>query len=276
MKVIIAFILKHYFLLMFVTFEFFSISLLVLNNDFHNASYFNSSNSFIGQIYENYSNLTGYLALTKKNDALAKENAKLKSMAQISYMRYDVTNGNSRTVTSFEPQYEFIAAKVVNNSVNKRTNYITINKGSNQGIKRGMGVIFNDAVIGIVKNVSESYSSIVSILHTDSKISAKINSSDYFGSVIWEGNDYNKVLLKEIPNHVKINQGDTISTSAFSSIFPENMLIGFADTSENDNSGLFINVEVNLYLDFKKLSHVYVVNNLKGKEKIELEAKNND
>ncbi|MCH7534483.1 MAG: rod shape-determining protein MreC [Bacteroidetes bacterium] len=273
MKVITAFILKHYFLLLFLTFEFFSISLLILNNSFHNASYFNSSNLFIGRIFESYHDLTQYFNLVEQNEELAKENAKLRSRSKLSYMKFDVTYGN-RTITLFKPQYNYIDAKVVNNSVNKRNNYITINKGSAHGISNDMGVIFNDAVVGIVKNVSNSYSTIMPLLHTASKTSAKINSTEYFGSLIWEGNDYKTVVLKEIPNHVKVKEGDTISTTSYSSFFPQGMLIGFAKNTEEDNSGLFLNVEVELFLDFKKLSHVYVVENLKRNEQVKLEAEN--
>ena len=140
-----------------------------------------------------------------------------------------------------------------------------------------MGVIFDDAVVGIVKNVSNSYSSIMSILHTESRIGGKLNGSKYFGSVRWyDDNDYKTGRLIEVPIHVKVNDGDTISTRSYSGIFPEGMLYGYAKGSEKDDSEQFLNIDFEIHLDFKKLSHVYVVENFKRSEKEELEKTNDD
>jgi len=139
-----------------------------------------------------------------------------------------------------------------------------------------MGVISSKGVVGIIKNVSDHFSSVMSVLHEKNKLSAKIKKSGYYGSLVWEGNNYREAELKDIPNHVKLAIGDTIVTSGYSSIFPENILIGTVKEFDLPKGNNFYNIKIEFTEDYKNLSHVYIVRSLLKEEKEKLEAQNQD
>ena len=245
--------------------------MLIANNNYQNSKFFNSSNFYVGNFLSSIYNIKDYLHLKEVNKELAEQNAKLQANNISAFVKvygsvYQIND------TIYHQAYSYSTAKVVNNSTNKRQNYITIDKGSLNGIKAEMGVISAQGVVGIVKNVSKNFSSIMSILHDKNKISAKIKKSGYYGSLVWEGNNYREAQLKDIPNHVKLVIGDTVVTTGFSSIFPENILIGTVsgfDLPEGDN---FYNITITFSVDFKSLSHVYIVRSLQKQEKDLLET----
>lgn len=174
-------------------------------------------------------------------------------------------------------RYFYTQARVIKNSINKQYNYFTIDKGENDGIKPDMAVISYNGVAGIVHSTSEHYSTVISILNTKIGISAKIRKNEYFGSVIWNAKDYKKVILREIPNHVKLVIGDTVVTSGYSSIFPEGVPIGEISGFSGTSGGNFFEIEVKLLTNFKSLTYVYIVGNLLKEEQLNLEEnKQND
>jgi rod shape-determining protein MreC len=178
--------------------------------------------------------------------------------------------------TTYLQSYVYSSAKVINNSTNKRQNYITLDKGGINGIKPEMGVISSKGVVGIVKNVSGNFSSVMSVLHEKNKLSAKIKKSGYFGSLVWGNNSYRIADLKDIPNHVKLAIGDTIVTSGFSSIFPENILIGTVKEFDLPEGNNFYNIKVEFAEDYKRISHVYIIRSLLKEEKELLESQNQE
>jgi rod shape-determining protein MreC len=164
-----------------------------------------------------------------------------------------------------------MVAKVVNNSTNRRSNYLTLDRGSLQGVKPEMGVISPDGIVGIVKDVSEHYCSVISFLHKDSRISARVKKNGFIGSMVWEGYDARTGSLKDIAKHVKLAVGDTIVTSSFSAIFPEGVMIGKIGKL-NSNTGVnFQEIDVRLSTPFSSLSHVYIVDNVMKEEQQQLE-----
>ena len=136
-----------------------------------------------------------------------------------------------------------------------------------------MAVISTNGIVGIVKNVSNNFSTVISILNTSLRVSAKIKKNDYFGSLSWNGINYTKAQLDEIPFHVKISVGDTIITSGYSAIFPEGNLIGTISDFDVKQGGNFYSIPVNLSTDFKNLSYVYIISDFLKKEQINLEHK---
>jgi rod shape-determining protein MreC len=173
--------------------------------------------------------------------------------------------------TIHHQQYSFITAKVINNSVNRRNNYLTLNAGSLQGIKPEMGVISSEGIVGIVKDTSKHFCSVMSFLHKDSKISAKLKKSGYIGSLVWDGYDASRASLKDIALHVQFAKGDTIVTSSYSSIFPEDIMIGRVEDFETKAGDNFYDITIRLSTDFSKLSYVYIVNNVLKEEQQQLE-----
>lgn len=206
------------------------------------------------------SSVTEYINLRATNDALIRENAALKTLLPDVYY-IDSALHQVSVDSVLKRQYTFMTAKVINNSVNRRNNYLTLNKGSLQGVKQEMGVICSDGVVGIVKDVSEHYSSVISFLHKDSKISARLKGTDYMGSMVWEGFDATHGKLNDIAKHVKVIKGDTIVTTSFSAIFPEDVMIGTVETVNASGGNNFQDINVKLSTPFGKLTYVYIISN---------------
>jgi rod shape-determining protein MreC len=163
---------------------------------------------------------------------------------------------------------------VVNNSINQQHNFITLNKGRHDGVKPDMGVIANGQVVGLVTNVSENFSTVISILNSRWKISAKIKRNDYFGSLSWDGKDYRRVQLNEMPYHVPVQNGDTVVTTGYSSSFPEGLVIGTISDFSIGSGSNFYKIEVMLAADFKNLVIVGLVENKQLNEIKQLESLN--
>jgi rod shape-determining protein MreC len=259
--------------MMFLALEAISLTLMVSFNDYQRVTFFNSSNNLFGSVYERFSNLDDYFSLSRTNARLAAENASLRKQL---YQRIKNQENYpiNRPDTVDAPAYIFTSAKVISNSVNKQFNYITINKGSRHGIKQDMGIINADGVVGVITNVSQNYSTGLSLLNKRLLIPAKITTNNYFGSLVWDGEHYNTADLKEIPFHVIVNVGDTVVTSGYSNIFPDGIMIGKIKSYDAINGTNFYDIKVELSTNFKTLKYVEVVQNTKRAELIKLESNN--
>lgn len=273
MRSLFRFLLRNYFLMMFLALEAISLTLMVSFNDYQRVTFFNSSNNLFGSVYERFSNLDDYFSLGRTNAQLASENASLRKQL---YMRIKNQENYpiNRPDTIDAPAYIFTSAKVISNSVNKQFNYITINKGSRHGIKPDMGIINADGVVGVITNVSQNYSTGLSLLNKRLLIPAKITTNNYFGSLVWDGEHYNTADLKEIPFHVIVNVGDTVVTSGYSNIFPDGIMIGRIKKYDAISGTNFYDIKVELSTNFKTLKYVEVVQNTKRAEIIKLESNN--
>jgi rod shape-determining protein MreC len=259
--------------MMFLALEAFSFVLIVSFNNYQRVAFINSSNDIAGTIYERFSNLGGYFSLKRNNDLLAIENASLRKQLQMRIMLQEKYPVN-RPDTVDAPAYYFTSAKVISNSVNKSFNYISLNKGARHGIKPDMGIICSEGVVGVITNVSQNYSTGLSLLNKRLLIPAKIKTNNYFGSLNWDGEHYNSADLKEIPFHVPIVVGDTVETSGYSNIFPEGIMIGVISKFDRVSGTNFYNIKVELTTNFKTLKYVEVVKNTKRAEQIKLESNN--
>ena len=270
---LIRFLSKNSFVFLFLFLLFVSFVLLVQNNNYQSSKVFNSSNFLIGNLYSTVNNVNDYFNLKEVNAELAEQNAKLQSLQIGSFSKLygSVINVND---TMYAQKYVYTSAKAINNSTNKRENYITINKGSANGIKAGMGVISAKGVIGTVKNVSKNFCSVMSVLHEKNAVSAKIEKSGYIGSLVWELGNYRIAQLKDIPNHVNLSKGDTVVTSGYSSVFPEGEMLGVVREFDLPEGNNFYNIQIELSVDYKKLSHVFNVKSLMKKEQEKLEELN--
>ena len=261
----------------FLLIIYFSISLIMLikNNDFQRASTFNTSNQIIGSIYSKVNDINKYLHLSIVNDSLAQENLALHNQLKSSFFDDSlVIKKVNDTINRI--QYEYIIGEVVNKSITSRNNYITINRGAKQGIKKGMGVIGPNGVVGIVWNVSENFASIQSILHEDTKITSSIEGTPYFGPLIWDGDDPNIVTLTDIPNQLNLKKNARVVTSGLGVIFPPDILIGNVLKSGVKGGGSFLDISVKLATNFYALQYVYVIKNNFQKEQENLELQNKE
>lgn len=272
MRNLILFVWKHYFLFLFFLLETICIYLVVQNNNFQKASFINSANQVSANVLKTSKNIEDYLYLKNENENLAKENAELRSHSLVSFSML-VNNQYIVNDTVYNQKYTYTSCKVVNNSINRRNNYLTLNKGTKQGIQHDMAVITSTGVVGVVKEVSANFCTVMSLLHSKSTISSKIKKNGFFGPLTWDGESFSYATLNDIPSHVQLLKGDTIVTSAYSLAFPENILIGTVERYERKSGESFFTVKIKLSTDFKKLSYVYVVNNLQKLEQEELEKK---
>ena len=274
MKNLIRFLSKNSFLFLFAFLLVISFVLLVNNNNYQNSKVFNSSNFLIGNLYSTVNNVNDYFNLKEVNAELAEQNAKLQA-SQLD--NFDKIIGTIVHIndTAYSQKYVYTSAKAINNSTNNRENYITIDKGSKNGIKPGMGVICARGIIGTVKNVSENFCSVMSVLHEKNAVSAKIKKSGYIGSLVWELGNYRVAQLKDVPNHVKLVKGDVIITSGYSMVYPEGVMIGTIKDFDLPEGNNFYNIEVEFSVDYKNLSHVFIVKSWMKEEQKKLEAQNN-
>ncbi|MDH3382211.1 MAG: rod shape-determining protein MreC, partial [Flavobacteriaceae bacterium] len=225
MKSLIRFILKYHFFILFILIQFFSLFLVVQYNNYQRASFINSSNAAFAWFYSGVNEISSYFSLRQTNTTLAKENEFLHNLYITNYKENKVKVWEVKD-SLYSQQYSYMNAEVINNSVNKQRNYITINVGTKQGIGPEMAVISSTGVVGIVKESSKNFSVVIPILNRNLMISAKLKNQNYFGSISWNGIDYSKCNLNEIPYHINLNVGDTIVTSGYSAIFPQGIIIG--------------------------------------------------
>jgi rod shape-determining protein MreC len=264
MRNLLRFIVQHHFLILFLLIESFSLFLLFNANPYQKVRFYSLSHAISGRMSTRVENLKDYLSLRNENRALAEENARLYNRLGSSFSREipdSVYIGDSvRPV-----KYFYVTAKVVNNTVNKQFNYITLDKGSKSGVKPEMAVIGSDGIVGIVKSVSENYSSVLSVINRDFMVSARIKSNGYFGPLSWNGNNTEYATLVDIPHHVKITPGDTVITSGFGGVFPEGHHIGVIVDSHLKGGNYYV-IRVKLSTDFRKLNYVQIIKNYSKKE----------
>jgi rod shape-determining protein MreC len=232
--------------------------LIIENNQYQSARFFNSSSSMVASLNNFSQDVREYFLLRNINSTLAEENAELRSRLEQFKQAQQASDSLIRKDSTVIKQFDFISAKVVNNSVNRFTNYLTINKGSDSGVEPGMAVISPLGAVGKVKAVSNHYSVVTSILHKDYKLSVLMTRTGYFGSVSWDGKDPDFAQLNFVPRHVNPAKGDTVVTSSYNAVFPEGIMVGIIEDVKQ-NPTLFYDLRLKLSQDFRKLSYVEVV-----------------
>ncbi|MEI7594807.1 MAG: rod shape-determining protein MreC [Bacteroidota bacterium] len=272
MRNLLLFLIKHNYIIFFLLLESFSIYLVVQNNYYHKNVAVSSANSFAGSIYGAVDEITEYFSLKQVNKTLAEENAMLRAKIIDSVMINDTVKVRVSD-SIFKQRYEYITAKVISNTTKKQKNYITLNKGRKDGVTPNMAVISSSGIVGVVKNVSENFCSIVSFLNNEIEISAKIKKTGHAGTLQWSGKGSREAILRDISTYVKINKGDSIITSGYSSEFPEGILVGIISDFEINAGENFYTIDVELTSDFSNLSYVYIVRNLYKEEQETLESK---
>ena len=257
MRNLLAFISRYQFTFFFVIYLTISFILIYNNNYYQRSTVVSTTGGITGRLNEYYSNFTGFFELKRSNEALAKENATLRAMLQIKTKT--IPDSLYRYESGFSIKY--ISARVISNTTQFRNNYFMLDKGYIAGIKKDMGVITNEGVMGIIIDVTENYSSGISILHKDARLSGRIKKNNQLVNISWDGVNYRLGDISHIPTHVSLVPGDTIETSGNSQIFPEGIMIGTVDYIDEEMDDMFKKGKIRFSTDYNQVTHVYVVEN---------------
>lgn len=264
MRNLLHFLLKYMSWIVFTFYVVVSFVLLVNNNPYQHHVVLTTAGAAVASVYDASNSVTSYFNLHDINEDLQRRNADLE--AEVIALRSHVTKLEESvyadTMTVVEPlsAYNFIIAHVINNSISRPYNYITIEKGARDGVKPEMGVVDQNGVVGIVNIVGDKYSRVISLLNPNFRLSCKIKGSDVFGSLVWDGSSPEIALLEELPKHTVYQRGDTIITSGYSAVFPEGIPVGTVLNAEKDADDNFFTLRVKLLTDFSTLSTVRVIN----------------
>ena len=235
--------------------------MIIQNNRYQGVAFFNTSNRFAAGLVRISTNISGYFALRDVNEKLSEENAMLKkrlNQRTQSLFQLDIVEERDPEILN---SLEYLSAKVINNSTRRFKNYLTVDKGTKDGIEPGMAVINGTGVVGKVKSVSKNFAVVYSLLHTDVMVSTKVDRTDDLCSVNWGGKDIRMANLMYVPRHTQLQVGDSVTTSGFNAIFPAEVLVGWIEEFSTRDDALFHDVKVKLANDFNKLAFVYVVKN---------------
>ena len=265
MRNLLRFLLRYNFPIIFLVLELIALLLLVRINPIPHTRFYSGIQSINGFVYERSYGLRQFLDLKQENEQLAKENSRLRGLLEIQNSLGDDELDGFTYGSDIQAAYEFIPARVINNSVNRQLNYITLNKGALEGIAPDMAVVAPQGIVGVVKNVSAHYSTVIPVLNSQLQVSVILKNTEYFGSLVWDGKDYREAMVNEIPIHVELEKGDILLTSGYSALFPPGEMVGYVKSIEDSRGGSFRNLRIILSTDFKKLSRVYIIN-YRGKD----------
>ena len=300
MRNLFIFLFRFRGALVFGLLEIISLYLFITNNSYQRAAFFNSANKYAGIVLDRRTQVIDYFHLAEMNQQLAAENAILRqqlypadsvrreadsvavppartdSLRRVRYQRPatrpDTLLLGQQRLPARDPSYPLTPARVINNMLHNVDNYITLNVGSANGVRPGLGVVAAGGVVGRVKVVSEHYATVTSLLHSKTSIASKIKRDGTFGTIRWLGEDPTHALLDNVLRETKLQKGDTIVTSSYNSVFPEGVFIGTIDSFVKEPDKNFWTVRVRLGVNFANLTHVYVVTNRAKAERDTLEV----
>lgn len=263
MQQIINFIIRNKSFLLYLLLFSIAIVFTIQSHSYHKSRFINSANFLTGGIYKSVNDVNEYVNLKTQNEILQEENSNLKS---ILFNKTDTINKTFIDSSYSGILYKFTPAIVLKNSYSLSNNVLLINKGKRDSLKQDFGVISSKGIVGIIDNTSQKYATVISILNTTSKISAKMKKSNHFGSLVWNTKSPELIQLTEIPKIAPISKGDTIVTSGRSTIFPKNIPIGTIDSFQLDAAENYYTIHVKLFNDMTSIEHVYVIENKDAEE----------
>lgn len=282
MQNLINFLLKNSSWFVFILLELICFYFIFSDNSYQKSVYLNSSNQIVGRVYSASSGIGSYFGLKEQNQDLLRMNAELQSEVfrlkeQLYSSLPDTVKTNAFLSDSLNKNkasdYHMIVAHVTNNSVYQINNFISINKGAEDGVVEDMGVISEQGIVGVVRAVSNNFAVIQPVLNPISRFSCKIVNSNAFGTLVWSGGDPRYAELTEYPKFDKFEKGDTIVTSGYSSIFPEGIFVGIVEDYKSQSDDNFYSLKVKLATNFSTLKDVLLIKSKKREEQLGLERK---
>lgn len=269
MRNLLNFILRYSTWFVFTFYVVISIFLLVVGNRYRQSVYLTSANAVIGTLYNGRSQVTGYFNLRSINESLQASNAQLQNEVlnlKNEIAQYKMLLSDSAESLPSADRYDYVAASVINNNTRHPKNFFTINRGSTDGIERGMGVMDQSGIVGIVNVTGPHMARVISVLNETQHFSVKIKDTSFIGSLNWKGSDATIAYMEEVPRHVRYNIGDTIVTSGYSTTFPEGIPVGTIMNRVRSQDDSFFTFKVRLLSDFQSLSTVRVIKDIYKEE----------
>ena len=258
MQTLFKILLRYSNFLVFIALEVAAFLLIAYNSAYPRSSMLSTANDIVAWQHAQISDVRAYFSLRSQNEQLAAENIALRNQicAMDSAQKGDI--------------FHYTGAKVVQMTTDRLHNYITINRGSKDGIVRGQGVRNEDGVVGLIKTVGRNYSVVLPLINTYTNLSCRFAKNDYSGTLQWDGKDNRFAQLADVAPHMVVNPGDTIITSGLSPVFPEGIPVGIVESSTLKEGASYLTIRVRLSTNFKRLKYVEVVQNPAQKELEEL------
>lgn len=272
MESLLAFFKRFNYVFVFLLLEILAIIFISQNGHYQGSKLIHAGNAIAGGCYGAVQSVGDYFGLRHENDRLAEENAKLRAQLAESYISYN-RQTFVREDTVYRLRYSYTEAQVVKSSWNQRNNYLMINKGRRQGIKVDQAVISPQGIVGVVVNATDNFSTVMPVLHSNSRNSVRINRINTNGSLVWDGGDFRYATLIDIPTTYKLHKNDTVVTSGMANDFPEGVMVGFVEQATTERGSGFYTIKVRLATEFTKLDHVYIIDNKFKAEQDTLMAK---
>ena len=276
MKNIFLFIRRYFTFLSFLLLQVFAIVLLTRSSKTHEAFFSDATSELTGKINERYSNLRSYFSLAETNRQLAEENNRLRNLLVSNQIAPDsttikYTDTTYRDSTGRYRKFTWLPAKVIGNTVTLQTNFLTLERGSNQGVKKGMAVIGPEGIVGVVVETSANISKVMSLLHRNSRVSAMLKKDNNAGSIEWDGSDPSILTLRNVSKSAKVVKGDTVVTSNYSANFTSNLMVGTVASIVADPSSNFYTLKIKTATNFFSIQYVYLVENVRFAEQVQIE-----
>ena len=270
MRDLLGFVFRFRITFLFLTLQVFAFYLLFSSNNYHKAQWFSATNDVVGTIFEFRQNIASYTQLNEQNRLLAKENEQWRNLHKSAYSTVESKYVRIQD-TIFQQQYRHLAAKVVNNTTGRENNYLTINKGAHDGVKVDMGVVGPLGIVGKIVEVSENYSTAMSVLHRKFTATVKSTKSGHKGFLKWDTGNSRSASVIDVARHAPVQEGDAFVTRGYGGTFPEGAMVGTVTKMADHEGSSYHNIEIMLSTDFNAVSHVYIVMDLTKEERQELE-----
>lgn len=273
---IFLFIRRYSNFLYFLVLQIVALSFLFRYNKFHEAAFMNVAGEITGKLDERYNSVESYFTLKNTNEQLVRENERLRQLLKENYedpdipARLVIDTVRADSLRKIQ-KYIYLEAKVVGNTVSTQTNFLTIHRGYDEGVRTNMGVVSPQGIVGTVVNVSKNYATVMSLLHRQYKVIVKLKNGGERGTVEWDGVSPNFVTLKDIPKSAKVSKGDTVVTSSTSFLFPGNIMVGTIQDIIDDRSSNFYTLRLKTATNFFNVEYVYVIQNTQYSEQKVLE-----
>jgi rod shape-determining protein MreC len=273
---IFLFIQRYFTFISFLMLQIVCIVLLSRSSKSHDTFFSTAANEVTGRINRQYSGVTQYFALRETNRLLAEENTQLRNLLKDNFIdtvakQITMADSTMRDSSGRTRKFSFLPAHVIGNTVTLQYNYLTIERGSLQGVKKGMAVTSPQGIVGVVVEVGPNISRIMSLLHRKSKVSAMLKKDGVAGSLEWDGDDPSYLILTDIPKSSAIKPGDTVLTSTYSANFPPKLPIGTVNKISSDAESNFYTLRIKTAVNFFSIQYVYLIDNVYYQEQMDLE-----